>query len=107
MVSAGTPYWIAILGANRGTLRFRDGSRCRSENSQQDESHGPAIDLGQRRVVAFLPAFSLRSHEQITALIQADTIVDSKRPIRTDHILSRRRTSHRRSSAIAPNDWSR
>ena len=35
MVSAGTPYWIAILGANGGTLRFRDGSRCRSENSQQ------------------------------------------------------------------------
>src|SRR6202008_1365786 len=33
-VSAGAPYWIAILGTG-GTLRFRDGSGCVSESSAQ------------------------------------------------------------------------
>jgi outer membrane protein assembly factor BamB len=35
VVSAGTPYWLAILGTQSGTLRFLDGSGCNSENSQQ------------------------------------------------------------------------
>jgi hypothetical protein len=37
IVTAGQPYWIAILGTNSGTLRFRDGSGgCVSENSAQN-----------------------------------------------------------------------
>jgi outer membrane protein assembly factor BamB len=35
IVSSGTPYWLAILGTQNGTLRFRDGSGCHSEMSQQ------------------------------------------------------------------------
>jgi hypothetical protein len=35
IVTAGTPYWLAIVGTQSGVLRFRDGSGCRSENSQQ------------------------------------------------------------------------
>jgi len=35
MVTAGTSYWLAILGTQRGTLGFRDGSGCNSEESQQ------------------------------------------------------------------------
>jgi outer membrane protein assembly factor BamB len=36
MISAGTPYWIAVLGTQSGVLNIRDGSGpCRSENSQQ------------------------------------------------------------------------
>jgi len=36
IVSAGTPYWIAILGTQSGTLAFRDGSGgCKSETSLQ------------------------------------------------------------------------
>jgi hypothetical protein len=35
IVTAGTPYWLAILGTQSGTLRFRDGSGCKSEMSQQ------------------------------------------------------------------------
>jgi len=35
-VTKGTPYWIAILGTQSGTLRFRDGTGgCVSETSQQ------------------------------------------------------------------------
>jgi outer membrane protein assembly factor BamB len=35
IVTAGTPYWLAIFGTQSGFLRFRDGSICKSENSQQ------------------------------------------------------------------------
>lgn len=36
MITAGTPYWIAVLGTQSGVLQVRDGSgSCRSENSQQ------------------------------------------------------------------------
>ncbi len=35
IVSAGTPYWLAILGTQSGTLKFLDGSGCNSETSQQ------------------------------------------------------------------------
>ena len=35
IVTSGTPYWLAILGTQSGTLRFRDGSGCKSEVSQQ------------------------------------------------------------------------
>ncbi|SFK30337.1 PQQ-binding-like beta-propeller repeat protein [Methylocapsa palsarum] len=36
IVSAGQPYWIAIMGTNSGLLRFRDGSSgCKSESSAQ------------------------------------------------------------------------
>jgi outer membrane protein assembly factor BamB len=35
IVTAGAPYWLAILGTQSGTLRFRDGSGCKSETSHQ------------------------------------------------------------------------
>jgi outer membrane protein assembly factor BamB len=35
VVSAGTPYWLAILGTQSGTLEFLDGTGCTSEMSQQ------------------------------------------------------------------------
>jgi outer membrane protein assembly factor BamB len=35
IITAGTPYWLAILGTQNGILRFRDGSGCKSESSQQ------------------------------------------------------------------------
>ncbi len=35
IVTAGTPYWLGILGTQSGILRFRDGSGCKSESSQQ------------------------------------------------------------------------
>jgi len=36
IVSAGTRYWIAILGTQSGTLHFRDGNTgCKSETSKQ------------------------------------------------------------------------
>jgi hypothetical protein len=34
-VSAGSSYWIAILGKTSGVLRFRDGSGCKAESSKQ------------------------------------------------------------------------
>src|ERR1700730_8728477 len=34
-VTSGTKYWLAILGTGNGTLAFRDGSGCTSENSLQ------------------------------------------------------------------------
>jgi hypothetical protein len=34
-VTAGTPYWLATLSTQSGTLRFRDSSGCKSEISQQ------------------------------------------------------------------------
>ena len=35
VVTSGTPYWLAILGTQSGTLGFRDGGGCKSEESQQ------------------------------------------------------------------------
>jgi outer membrane protein assembly factor BamB len=35
IITAGTPYWLAILSTQSGTLRFRDGGGCKSETSQQ------------------------------------------------------------------------
>ncbi|HJU15207.1 MAG TPA: PQQ-binding-like beta-propeller repeat protein [Stellaceae bacterium] len=35
IVTAGTPYWLAILGTQSGVLRFRDGTGCTSMESQQ------------------------------------------------------------------------
>jgi hypothetical protein len=35
VVSAGTPYWLAILGTQSGTMQFLDGSGCNSETSLQ------------------------------------------------------------------------
>jgi hypothetical protein len=34
-VTSGTKYWLAILGTGNGTLAFREGSGCTSENSLQ------------------------------------------------------------------------
>jgi hypothetical protein len=36
-VVAGITYWLAILGTGDGTLSFRDGSGCTSENSLQTD----------------------------------------------------------------------
>ncbi len=36
MINTGTPYWIAILGLDSGTVRFRDRAQgCKSETSAQ------------------------------------------------------------------------
>jgi hypothetical protein len=35
IVTAGQPYWIAILGTNSGQLNFRDGAACNSETNAQ------------------------------------------------------------------------
>jgi outer membrane protein assembly factor BamB len=35
IVTAGQPYWIAILGTNSGQLHFRDGAACNSEGNAQ------------------------------------------------------------------------
>ena len=35
IVTAGTPYWLAILATQSGVLRFRDGTGCTSVESQQ------------------------------------------------------------------------
>ena len=34
-VAAGAKYWVAILSAKQGTLKFRDGTGCNSETSVQ------------------------------------------------------------------------
>jgi len=35
IVTSGATYWLAVLDTQSGTLRFRDGSGCKSEMSQQ------------------------------------------------------------------------